>query len=146
MLSHISPITHCHTVTLRTQLPITYHACTSTSISVYYESHDHHMCRVDQRGYGVVRSDLELSQVMYELYEQEEVGVSPSLLLEWPPSVHIHVRCIYSGSGSYPAHPCPHTSHGGRGTRGEAGLPQQQWPHPGSHGCVQGSQTHQRLD
>jgi nuclear receptor co-repressor 2 len=30
------------------------------------------LMRVDQRGYGVVRSDLELSQVMYELYEQEE--------------------------------------------------------------------------
>ena len=28
--------------------------------------------RVDQRGFGVVRSDLELSQVMCELFEQEE--------------------------------------------------------------------------
>ena len=28
--------------------------------------------RVDQRGFGVVRSDLELSQVMCEFFEQEE--------------------------------------------------------------------------
>ena len=32
-------------------------------------------CRVDQRGYGVVRSDAELKELMYELYEQEEVRV-----------------------------------------------------------------------
>ncbi len=30
-------------------------------------------CRVDQRGIGVVRSDAELKELMYELYEQEEV-------------------------------------------------------------------------
>jgi hypothetical protein len=30
------------------------------------------LMRVDQRGFGVVRSDLELSQVMCELFEQEE--------------------------------------------------------------------------
>ena len=31
-----------------------------------------HCPRVDQRGFGVVRSDLELSQLMCELFEQEE--------------------------------------------------------------------------
>ena len=30
--------------------------------------------RVDQRGFGVVRSDAELKELMYELYEQEEVS------------------------------------------------------------------------
>ena len=41
---------------------------------------DHCQCarfqhRVDQRGFGVVRSDAELKELMYELYEQEEVCV-----------------------------------------------------------------------
>lgn len=29
------------------------------------------LCRVDQRGYPIVRSDAELKEIMYELYEQE---------------------------------------------------------------------------
>lgn len=29
-------------------------------------------CRVDQRGFGVVRSDAELNELMYELYNKEE--------------------------------------------------------------------------
>ena len=31
--------------------------------------------RVDQRGFGVVRSDAELSELAYELFEQEEASV-----------------------------------------------------------------------
>ena len=33
------------------------------------------MRRVDQRGFGVVRSDAELKEIMYELYEQQEVSL-----------------------------------------------------------------------
>lgn len=48
------------------------------------------LCRVDQRGYGVVRSDAELKEIMYELCEQEEApvryrrthAVIPSMLVE----------------------------------------------------------------
>ena len=32
-------------------------------------------CRVDQRGFGVVRSDAELKEIMCELYEQDEAPV-----------------------------------------------------------------------
>ena len=41
------------------------------------------LLRVDQRGFGVVRSDAELKELMYELYEQEEVRGSdmPSLFV-----------------------------------------------------------------
>lgn len=31
--------------------------------------------RVDQRGFGIVRSDAELKEIMYELCEQEEASV-----------------------------------------------------------------------
>ena len=31
-------------------------------------------CRIDQRGISVVRSDAELKEIMYELYEQESVS------------------------------------------------------------------------
>lgn len=48
------------------------------------------MYRVDQRGYGIVRSDAELKEIMYELCEQEEAPVRhrrthaaiPSMLIE----------------------------------------------------------------
>lgn len=44
--------------------------------------------RVDQRGFGVVRSDAELKELMYELYEQEEVSgfvyvLSGALVIRW---------------------------------------------------------------
>lgn len=31
--------------------------------------------RVDQRGFGIVRSDAELKEIMFELYEQDEAPV-----------------------------------------------------------------------
>ena len=56
------------------------------------------MYRVDQRGYGVVRSDLELSQVMYELYEQEEVSYvsNPTSRVVVHPLFLLHTHmCIF---------------------------------------------------
>jgi len=53
--------------------------------------------RVDQRGFGVVRSDAELKELMYELYEQEEVSgfvyvLSGALVIRW--SVLISPMCM----------------------------------------------------
>ena len=36
---------------------------------------EYNSCRVDQRGFGVVRSDADLSELAIELLEQEEASV-----------------------------------------------------------------------
>ena len=72
--------------------------------------------RVDQRGYGIVRSELELSQVMCELIEQEEVRKILCCLI-------ITINPFVTGTSTYSSYSCLDSSHGGRLPRREIVFP-----------------------